>query len=133
MARRNAVFLRGQPLASGLILALGADFTNFLLLGIGLFGLANVALGQAGLVRRLALQLAPSLIVLAFGLPTILAAAEGGGSEAARTVFQQVRAPHHYLPRAFIFDFWSWVGWVLAGSARRSRSNHGPFVCPCWR
>jgi hypothetical protein len=39
----------------------------------------------------------------------------GEGSAAARTIFQQIRAPHHYIPETYLMDFWAWSGWMLAG------------------
>ncbi|THI83030.1 MAG: hypothetical protein CAF41_015930 [Nitrospira sp. CG24A] len=109
-------FLRGRIQLSGVFLALGGLFhANFLILGIGIFGLAHLAMGRDALVRRLAGQLVPSLLILAFDLPLILAMSGGEGSAAARTIFQQIRAPHHYVPETYLMDFWAWSGWLLAG------------------
>lgn len=109
-------FLSGRVQLSGVFLALGGVFhANFLILGIGIFGLANLALGRDALVRRLAGQLVPSLLILVFDLPLILAMSSGEGSAAARTIFQQIRAPHHYVPETYLMDFWAWSGWLLAG------------------
>jgi hypothetical protein len=77
--------------------------------------LANLALGRDALLRRLAGQLVPSLLILAFDLPLILAMSSGEGSAAARTIFQHIRAPHHYVPETYLMDFWAWSGWLLAG------------------
>ena len=109
-------FLRGRIQLSGVFLALGGVFhANFLILGIGIFGLAHLALGRDALVRRLAGQLVPSLLILAFDLPLILAMSSGEGSAAARAIFQHIRAPHHYVPETYWMDFWAWSGWLLAG------------------
>jgi hypothetical protein len=109
-------FLSGRIQLSGVSLALGGLFhANFLILGIGMFGLAHLALGRDALLRRLAGQLIPSLLILSFDLPLILASSTGEGSAAARTIFQQIRAPHHYIPEIYLMDFWAWSGWMLAG------------------
>lgn len=109
-------FLSGRIQLSGVSLALGGLFhANFLILGIGMFGLAHLALGRDALLRRLAGQLIPSLLILSFDLPLILASSSGEGSAAARTILQQIRAPHHYIPETYLMDFWAWSGWILAG------------------
>src|SRR5215472_4666433 len=109
-------FLSGRIQLSGASLALGGLFhANFLILGIGLFGLAHLALGRDALLRRLAGQLIPSLLILSLDLPLILAFSSGEGSAAARTILQQIRAPHHYIPETYLMDFWAWGGWMLAG------------------
>ena len=109
-------FLSGRIQLSGVSLALGGLFhANFLILGIGMFGLAHLALGRDALFRRLAGQLIPSLLILSFDLPLILASSSGEGSAAARTILQQIRAPHHYIPETYLMDFWAWSGWMLAG------------------
>jgi hypothetical protein len=110
------LFLRGRIQLSGVSLAFGGLFhANFLILGIGMFGLAHLALGRDALLRRLAGQLIPSLLILSFDLPLILTMSSGEGSAAARTIFQQIRAPHHYIPETYLMDFWAWSGWMLAG------------------
>jgi hypothetical protein len=110
------LFLRGRIQPSGVFLALGGLFhANFLILGIGMFSLAHLSLGRNALLRRLAGQLIPSLLILSFDLPLILALSTGEGSATARTIFQQIRAPHHYIPDTYLMDFWAWSGWMLAG------------------
>src|SRR5215471_8242205 len=109
-------FLSGRIQLSGVSLALGGLFhANFLILGIGMFGFAHLALGRDALLRRLAGQLIPSLLILSLDLPLILAFSSGEGSAAARTILQQIRAPHHYIPETYLMDFWAWGGWMLAG------------------
>jgi hypothetical protein len=109
-------FIRGRIQLSGVFLALGGVFhANFLILGIGMFGLAHLVLGRDALLRRLAGQLIPSLLILSFDLPLILTMSSGEDSGAARTIFQHIRAPHHYIPETYLMDFWAWSGWILAG------------------
>ena len=109
-------FVRGRIPLSGIFLALGGLFhANFLILGIGIFSVAHLALGRDALVRRLAGQLIPSLLILSFDLPLILTMSSGEESAAARTIFQHIRAPHHYIPATYLMDFWTWSGWMLAG------------------
>lgn len=109
-------YLRNRLVASGIALALGGFFhANFLVLGIGVFALAHLASGTTGLARRLLQQLAPSVLVLAFFMPLLLGAGAGDGAEEARRIVQSVRSPHHYLPLEYLFHFWQWIGWTIAG------------------
>lgn len=109
-------FLRDKPLHSGLLLAVSGIFhVNFLLLGIGMFGLAQLILMQRDWVRRIGAQVLPSVVMTAFFLPVILDAGSGEQAPLARTIFQSIRAPHHYLPTHYLFDFMYLGGWTIAG------------------
>jgi len=112
------VFLRGNYLLSGALLAVAGSFhANFLILGIGLFSLAHVLLGWNRLGTRWLQQVGPSLLVLSFSLPLILAAAGGEEAERAREIFLSIRAPHHYLPLTYLPQFWYLGGWTVCGLA----------------
>ena len=107
-------FLRQQYVASGLLLALGGLFhTNFLVLGIGLFALAHLFLKEKHLAKRMLVQLVPSLLMLGFSLPLILAAASGEGASQARDIFLLIRSPHHYVPLSYRTEFFYLGGWFL--------------------
>jgi hypothetical protein len=109
-------FLQGRSLASGVVLALGGLFhANFLLLGIGAFGLAQMGTGQEKLGERLCRQVLPSILLLLPSLPLILSVAGGDGAALSRDIFLRIRSPHHYLPVTFLTDFLLWGGWALAG------------------
>jgi hypothetical protein len=109
-------FLQGRSLASGVVLALGGLFhANFLVLGIGAFGLAQMGLGWEKLGGRLGRQILPSILVMLPSLPLILSVAGGDGAAYSREIFLRVRSPHHYIPATFLPDFLLWGGWTLAG------------------
>ena len=109
-------YLHGRFLTSGLLLAIGGLFhVNFLVLGIGLFTIVHASTDLKTWGRRVLRQVGPSLLPLAVFAPLIFFAAAGDGAAAARDIFQRIRAPHHYLPASYLFDFWNWGGWMLAG------------------
>ena len=99
---------------SGLFLALAGFFhTNYLLLDFVFFGCAHLALGHQGLVRRLLLQLGPSLLPLGLELPMLYAMATDPLADQARYIMQIIRAPHHYAPGADLSEFPAFFGWHL--------------------
>lgn len=109
-------YVHGRFLASGLLLALGGLFhVNFLVLGIGLFTMVHASTDIKSWCKRALLQVGPSLIPLALFAPLIFFATAGDGAAVAREIFQRIRAPHHYLPAHYLFDFWNWAGWMLTG------------------
>lgn len=103
-----AAFARDRYLVCGISAALaGGVHANFLVLGIGLFGLAALARRDLGL-RDFAALLGPQLAVLACFLPQLLAAA--GPSEQAVWILTRFHAPVHYAPARLT----SWIKDVLA-------------------
>jgi hypothetical protein len=111
-------FLGGRWLLSGIALAVaGAFHVNYLVLGIGAFGFAQLLLGARGLVRRGALQLALPLGVLALNLPVLLDVASAPGAAESARIFMFIRAPHHYLPRGYLHELVPFVAWQVAGLA----------------
>lgn len=99
---------------SGVLVAIGGFFhTNFLLLDFVFFGLVHLALGRAGIARRLCLTLGPSVAVLLFEFPALYAMAIDPLGEEARHIFQFIRSPHHYVPRNYLADFIPFAGWHL--------------------
>ncbi len=107
----------GQPLASGLALALtGALHANYLVLSIPVLTVAQLAQGRAGLVARLVRQLGPALLVLLVYLPTIRAMSSTPVVAEAQRVYQDIRSPHHYRIETFAAAFVPWVGWQIVGA-----------------
>lgn len=87
--------------------------TNYFLLDFAFFGLANLALGRQGLVLRLILQFAPSLLPLFRELPLLYAMAGDPLEADARHIIASIRAPHYELPLTSLQDFLPFVGWHL--------------------
>lgn len=101
-----AFYVQGRPLATGIALAAGGIFhVNFLILGIGAFGLAELVVAREQRIKRLALLLAPQLVAVAVLLPEILANASSSDPERALWVLVQFHAPLHYKP--------SWIARTL--------------------
>jgi hypothetical protein len=110
-----SALVRGRFAWCGLALALaGVVHVNYLVLGIGLFTLATLVRG--GTTRReLALLLAPQLVVLAYYLPDLLAAA-GPGPEALR-ILVDFHAPGHYAGGRLVRGLPELACWQLAAFA----------------
>ena len=111
-------FLRGHYLISGASIAFaGYMHTNFLILGFAYLGIAHVLLGAEGIIRRVAMQFAPMVFVLAMDLPFLLSMTSSENAEKATYIFQFVRSPHHYVPSSYMIDFLLFVGWSILGLA----------------
>jgi len=91
-----AAFVRGRMLVTGIALAAGGLFhANFLVLGIGMFALAElVSSGKPTL--RLVWLLAPQLIALAILAPDLVTSARGGDPALALWILERFHAPGHY-------------------------------------
>lgn len=112
------LYLRGQWLASGVALGIGGAFhANFLMLGFPLFGLAHLAQGRSGLVRRLLRQLGPSVVALLLLLPIILKTAHSAHAAQAQEIYFQIRSPHHYRPSTYEANFIPFAAWQMVGIA----------------
>ena len=106
-----AMHLRGRPLATGIALAIGGVFhANFLILGFGMFALAELLAAPEQRMRRLALLLAPQLVALAVLAPEIFAHAGGTDPDRSVWVLVQFHAPAHYKP--------SWIARTLPSLLR---------------
>jgi hypothetical protein len=105
-------YLRGAYALSGAVLAVGGiGHVDYLVLGILTFGLSHLLLGRRGLVMRGLKQLTiPALAMLPF-LPLMLDAAFSSNAAFARWIYQDFRAPHHYLPLTFLEAYLPFVGW----------------------
>ncbi len=108
------LMIMGRYAWSGVVIAVaGFVHTNYLLLDFIFFGLAQVAFGRGALVRRLILQLGPSLLPLGLELPMLYAIATDPLAEDARRIITFIRAPHHELPLTHLPDFLDFAGWHL--------------------
>jgi hypothetical protein len=108
-----ALHVRGRPLATGLALATSGVFhANFLLLGIGMFGLAELVADRDRRARRLSLLLAPQLVALAVIAPEIFAHTGSSDPERALWVLVQFHAPVHYKPSWIVRTLPSLVRWI---------------------
>jgi hypothetical protein len=113
-----AMHVRGRPLAAGIALAIGGLFhVNFLLLGIGAFGLAELIADGDHRLKRLALLLAPQLVALAILAPEILAHSKSSDPAQALWVLVQFHAPLHYKPSWIARTLPSLVRWLALAVA----------------
>lgn len=112
-----AFFVAGRWLASGISLAAGALFhANYAILGVGVFVLAHLLLGFSTLKARALRQFAPSALPLLLLAPAVIKTM-GHASPAARTLFFNMRAPHHYVVIGHEKDFLPLIGFTLLGIA----------------
>jgi hypothetical protein len=106
----------GRPLASGLtLLAMGTVHANYLVLSLPVFGIAQLLQGREGLSRRLAVQLAPPLLIVLIQLPIMLETSRSPIVAEAQRIYQDIRSPHHYRVEGFASLFLPWLGWQLLG------------------
>jgi len=99
-------------------LAIGGLFhVNFLLLGIGAFGLAELLADGDRRWTRLALLVAPQLVALAILAPEILAHATGTDPDQSLWVLVQFHAPLHYKPSWIARTLPSLLRWVALAVA----------------
>ena len=113
-----AAFVAGRPLLSGLCLAFaGAFHCNYLVLGLFVFAVACLLLGRERLVSRMLLGIGPPLLVLCFFLSFLLSSTDPKISLDAQHIYQEMRAPHHYVVPTFAWDFSFWIGFQLLAAA----------------
>lgn len=111
-------FLRRRWLWSGIWLAFSGLFhANYLVLNVAVMGLAHLLLGGGfkATARRLLLQLGPSLVPLAILAAPMLHTVGGENAAEAQRILFQIRAPHHYFPRAYQRDLVLPLGWLALG------------------
>jgi hypothetical protein len=121
-------FVTGRYLVSGLALATaGALHVNILVLGCAAFFVAHLLLGGRDLVRRAGLQLAPALVVVVIYSPMLLDAA-GGGAQAAlgRSLYLDVRTPHHFKLAGQWDGFVPCIAWLLMALGALFARVRGP-------
>lgn len=128
-------WLRGHHLRAGLWLAAGGVFhINFLILGIGLFGLVELSAGGLS-PRRLAAVLAPSLIALIGFVPALLAGSHASDPDTALTILSKFHAPGHYDPgrvRRWLPPLIAWLV-VAWGGLPIARAAGGDVALRLWR
>ena len=114
-----ASFARGRFGWSGALLgASGACHLNLLVLLAPAFALAHLALGRAGLARRLAAQLAGPAFAAAWLSPMLALAVRPVPNAAfARHVYVAIRAPHHYALAGSLGSFLPFCLWQLLAAA----------------
>jgi hypothetical protein len=113
-----AAFIAGRPLLSGLCLAFaGAFHVNYLVLCLFVFGVAWLLSGRERLLLRTVAGMGPPLLVLLFFLPFLLSSTDPKVFLEAQHIYQEMRAPHHYVVPTFAWDFSFWIGFQLLGAA----------------
>ncbi|HUS33674.1 MAG TPA: hypothetical protein VMZ53_34470, partial [Kofleriaceae bacterium] len=106
-------WLRNRSALAGIALGIGAVFhLNYALLGIGVFGLAALATHPRDW-RRIAMLLAPSLIVVIAFLPTMLAASKTSDDALALRVLVKYLFPGHFKPVQLWLELASLLGWFV--------------------
>jgi len=124
-------FARDRLLIAGIALAAaGACHANFLVLGIALFGAAELATTRRFDVRRLAMLLAPSLAVTAAFAPMLLSGAHASDPDLALRVLVRFHAPGHYEPKHIRWYTPSLAGWLAIAWALRPSSDA---IARLWR
>lgn len=92
-------FVRGRPLVTGIAAAAGGVFhANFLILGLGVFTLAELVTSRSA--KRVALLVAPQLVVLALLAPQLASSTGAEDPDLALWILTRFHSPGHYLPRA---------------------------------
>lgn len=111
-------FFRGNYFVSGVCIGLaGYMHTNFLLLGFVYLGVSHLLIGEKYFFRRVLLQFIPSIVFFALKLDFLLSMAMSENGALSTFIFQNIRAPHHYIPNTFLMDFNLFAGWSFIGVA----------------
>lgn len=111
-----APFVAGRWLPAGIVLAVGGLFhVNFLILGLGTFGVAHLLLGREGFRDRVLRHLGPSVLVAILLSPVILKGIGGVDAARAQQILFEIRSPHHYRPRGYLGDFFPFLAWQAFG------------------
>ncbi|MEO8845597.1 MAG: DUF6798 domain-containing protein [Kofleriaceae bacterium] len=107
-----AAFARSRPFVAGLALAAGGVFhVNFLVLGIGMFSLAELV-ANGWNAKRFAWLLAPQLAALAALAPELVTSASSTDPDLALWVLARFHAPGHYYPWTVAHTLPVLVRWV---------------------
>ncbi|MGK4006435.1 DUF6798 domain-containing protein [Sorangium sp. So ce1036] len=113
-------FVAGRYLLSGVFLGLSGLFhANYLILGIGTFGLTQLLLGWRDgwkdLARRIAMQVGPAIAVFLLLSPLILSSVRSPDAALAHEILFNIRSPHHYAPTTFKGRFFPVAAWQMLG------------------
>jgi len=133
-------WVRDRPLAAGVWLGLGgACHVNFLVLGLGLFGLLELMSVRLHLrelsLRRVAAVLGPSLVVLAAFAPTLLAGGHAHDPATALRLLMEFCAPGHYAPSRIRHGQPPLIAWLVVawGVLPVARAAGGAAIDRMWR
>jgi hypothetical protein len=120
-------WVRDRMLIAGLALAFaGVVHLNYAMLGIAVFGLAELVAHRRFEWRRLALLLGPSLAVLVVFLPMLIASGKTAHGKLAMDVLVQFEFPNHFKPSRLRLELPSLVGWQLLAIAFRPDDRPDP-------
>lgn len=113
-----AMYVRRRPFATGIALAAGGVFhANYLVLGIGVFALAELVTERGDYLRRLAWLLAPQLVALAVLAPDLMTSARSSEPELALWVLSKFHAALHYSPYSIRHDLLGFARWAVLAFA----------------
>jgi hypothetical protein len=119
-------WIRNRTLYAGIALGIGAVFhVNYALLGIGVFGFAELLMARPRSLKRLAMLLAPSLIVVVAFLPRMLASSKTDHEALAMRVLVQFLFPGHFKPSMLWKEIASLLGWFVLLLALRPKERDG--------
>jgi hypothetical protein len=124
---------RGRTVVAGVALALaGICHVNFLVLGVGVFGLAELASRRLE-VRRLAALLGPSLLAVAIFAPALIAAGHADDPAMALRILTTFHAPGHYAPVRVVRWLPPLIGWLIVAWGARPAVPAGDAPDRIWR
>lgn len=130
-----AAYARGRMLLAGLALAVGGLFhANFLVLGIGMFTLAELVAGGRP-TRRLIWLLAPQLVALAFLAPDLVTSSHGAAPGLALWILERFHAPGHYSASTVAHTLplvIRWVALALVVAPLAESDGARKLVAWCW-
>lgn len=111
-------FIRGNMICSGVFLAIAGYYhTNYLLLGLLMFGMANIIVGLDGLFQRFIKQLTLSLMLLIGQLTNILFVMKTNLTtefiDKSNYIFNKIAVPLHYDTGSFIYQVMPLFAWTI--------------------
>jgi hypothetical protein len=114
---------RDRMLVAGIALGIGAAFhLNYAVLGIGVFALAELCTRRPT-VKRFAMLLGPSLVVLIVFLPAMIAASRAVDGQHALDVLVKFTFPIHFKPARIRTEIWALMGWLAIAWAMRPQTR----------
>ncbi|HET9993193.1 MAG TPA: DUF6798 domain-containing protein [Kofleriaceae bacterium] len=117
-------WVRDRLVIAGIALALGGVFhLNYAVLGVGAFGLCELAVQRRCDVRRMASLLGPSLVVLIVFLPMLVASSKTSNGKLAMDVLVQFEFPGHFKPSRLRLELFALVGWQLIALSLRPQDR----------
>jgi hypothetical protein len=114
-------YIKKEDLTAGLFFGIAGIFhENFLVLVFPMLFLSDLICERRN-PSLIIKHIGPSLIVLICMLPLLLKASFSEHSDTARHIFQIIRAPNHYYPQTFLFDYVLFLGWQVFAIAGLNR------------